>query len=496
MKTVRSLYQFIVALFVACFSWVAQPDRHGVDSAPPTNNATLQLENLALTFKRAVARQVVLFQLTLNRALGGFSIPVFGLAIEASLEERIAKSLDEMGTRFKQLDDLQKSGKTTDETVQKTVRTLEEIQTELQEMKRQRLMGLAGSGPRIRIPGRVSDECAKHLAAQFILHCERSNKLEALAESGERRTALLGVARGILGIQGKAALTTGDIPLPTTFSGELRELISEFGVARRKMMPYPIGMGTARPPRMGTRPAFGSIAMSAAIDEKVPTITFASLESHKIGGLVRLPREIDEQSIVPMGQFLARYGAIEFARAEDTWAFLADGSGTYENVSGIVKIATDNNKSVVLAAATGPHDATLANFRALRTKVNKAVLSGRFGAYYLDSTWETQLPTFKTEADPFAYVRNPDGSATLDGYPIVWTDVLEPFGTADVTSKPLAVFGALDFWLFGEHGSPRIDTSEHVFFANDQLATRFIEEVDFDYLALDAAAVLLTGAAA
>ena len=109
------------------------------------------------------------------------------------------------------------------------------------------------------------------------------------------------------------------------------------------MFPYPIGMGTARPARMGTRPAFGSIAMSAAFTELAPTITFASLESHKIGGIVRLPREIDEQSIVAMGQFLARYGAVEFARAEDTWGFLADGSGTYESVKGVVKIARDTD---------------------------------------------------------------------------------------------------------------------------------------------------------
>src|SRR5947208_13118395 len=108
-------------------------------------------------------------------------------------------------------------------------------------------------------------------------------------------------------------------------------------------------MGTARPARMGTRSAFGSIAMSAAITEKSPTLTFASLESHKIGGIVRLPREIDEQSIVSMGQFLARYGAIEFARAEDLWGFLADGGSTYETVKGVVQIARDNSKTVTLA---------------------------------------------------------------------------------------------------------------------------------------------------
>src|SRR5204862_5943963 len=172
-----------------------------------------------------------------------------------------------------------------------------------------------------------------------------------------------------LNLSTRAALTTADIPLPVEYGGQIRELISDFGVVRRHMQPYPIGMGTARPPRMGTRPTFGSVAMSAAFSEKSPTITFASLESHKIGGIVRLPREIDEQSIVAMGQFLARYGAVEFARVEDNWGFLADGSGTYESVKGVVQIARDNNKTIVLGSGkTKPSDATLADVRTLRPK--------------------------------------------------------------------------------------------------------------------------------
>ncbi len=79
-------------------------------------------------------------------------------------------------------------------------------------------------------------------------------------------------------------------------------------------------------------------------------------------------------------------------------------------------------------------------------------------------------------------------------YPIVWTDVLTPYGTSAAADSPLAVFGALSFWWMGEHGHPRIDTSEHIYFANDQLATRFIEEIDFDYAAADATAALITAA--
>jgi HK97 family phage major capsid protein len=378
--------------------------------------------------------------------------------------------------------------------------TVQALQTEQGNLRDQldqvRRCGLARFDSGTRPVGGVSDGCARHLAAGFIAHCERSGKLEALCSSSHQRDAMMGFARQTLDMSTRAALTPGDIPLPAQYSGEFRELISEFGVARRRMMRYPIGLGTARPARLGTRPAFGSIAMSAAIGEKSPTFDFASLESHKIGGIVRVPRELDEQSIVPMGQFLARYGAIEFARAEDTWAFLSDGTGTYENVKGVVRVARENGRSVILAAGkTKPSDATLDDFRGLRTKVNKAALNGKLSAYYLDSTWEARLPSFRTAAEPNVYQRLPDGSAVLDGYPVIWTDVLEPYGTAAAADKPLAVFGALSLWWMGEHGSPRMDQSEHVWFANDQLAVRFIEEIDFDYAAIDAASVLLTPAA-
>lgn len=378
-----------------------------------------------------------------------------------------------------------------------TVEALEDEQAQLKQQLQdaRRLVASRALGGHPRKANSVSEECARQLASQFIVHCERSGTLEALASRPAQRDALTTFARDVLGISTRSALTTSDVPLPVQYGSELRELISEFGVARRKMMPYPIGLGTARPARMGTRPAFASIAMSGAFPEKSPTLTFASLESHKIGGVVRLPREIDEQSIVAMGQFLARYGAIEFARAEDTWAFLADGTSTYESVKGIVQIARDNAKTVVLASTkTKPSDATLADFRNLRTKVNKAALNGRLSAYYLDSTWETQLPSFKTSAEPNVYQRLPDGTAVLDGYPIVWTDVLTPYGTSAAADQPLAVFGAMSFWWMGEHGNPRIDTSEHVWFVNDQLAVRFIEEIDFDYAASDATAALITAA--
>jgi hypothetical protein len=86
------------------------------------------------------------------------------------------------------------------------------------------------------------------------------------------------------------------------------------------------------------------------------------------------------------------------------------------------------------------------------------------------------LPS-RIEAPTLCALTSLRAGLSIISYPIVWTDVLTPYGTTADPGKPIAVFGALSYWWFGEHGAPRMDTSDHVFFQNDQLAVRFIEEI-------------------
>jgi HK97 family phage major capsid protein len=373
----------------------------------------------------------------------------------------------------------------------KNAQAVERLQSTVNTLQRARL----GSHGGARSRGKVSDEAARAFAAHFILHTARSGKLEAWCPETRTRDFLLSEARTVSGISTRTALTTSDIGLPVQYGSELIELIAEFGVARQNMRFYPMAGGTNKPPRMGTRPAFGSIAMSAPVPEKSPTLTFASLESHKLGGIVILPNEIDDQSIVPMGQFLAQYAGVEFARAEDTWAFLADGSATYEQVKGVCKIASENSKVVQLGdGLTKPSDVTLDDLRALRGLVSTACLT-KGGKYYLNATWEARLRKFNNnQNDPYVFIYRPDGTPILDGFPIVWTEVLTPYGTTAAADSNLAVFGNLNFWWFGQRRTPRIDMSSDVYFANDQLAARCLEEIDFDYNSLEAASALKTAA--
>ena len=59
---------------------------------------------------------------------------------------------------------------------------------------------------------------------------------------------------------------------------------------------------------------------------------------------------------------------------------------------------------------------------------------------------------------------------------------------------PWSLDGRTNLIIVAKRALDGIDTSEHVWFANDQLAVRFIEEIDFDYAATDATAALITAA--
>ena len=115
------------------------------------------------------------------------------------------------------------------------VKTLKEgtdkLSGDLREVRRGLLTRAAAGAPRPR--GGVSEECARHLAAQFIVHCERSDKLEALSSVSGQRDTLMTFARNTLNLTTRAALTATDINLPAQYGSEIRELISEFGVVRR-----------------------------------------------------------------------------------------------------------------------------------------------------------------------------------------------------------------------------------------------------------------------
>jgi HK97 family phage major capsid protein len=355
---------------------------------------------------------------------------------------------------------------------------------------------------RIARPGQVSEDCARHIGAIVILAANNQEKLSHL--SGSVRESLLGKSREILGITEKSALTTSDIPLPTEFGGEVVELVSAYGAARKYGTVMPLGTGTVKLPKLTTDTAFGLIASSGTVTEVSPAFAFVTFTAEKFGGLIRLPTELEEDSIVAVGQFVGRYAARQIAKSEDHNFFV--GSGAATGVNGTVKgltYSTIDNSKVTQMASTKTHysDATLANLRTLRTNVDAAALGT--SAYYMHPSFEQLLSALNASGDkpynPQAQIMgstaNPITTGpTLDGFPIRWVDIMPAYSTSVNASKVFILFGDVSFQYLGVRGGIRFDTSREAGFTTDEILIRALERFTIGLMATGAVGGLETAA--
>ena len=349
----------------------------------------------------------------------------------------------------------------------------------------------------------VSDECAQALTAVFVLDLANlKNGLEHMIPDSSARERIVGHARGIMGQETRTAMDSTTIPLPTVYVPQIIELVFKYGQARQYATVFPLGAGTVKLPRLKAGEddfvyfGAGTGGMSQAITEKRVTAEMVTFTANKAGGLIRIPYELEEDTFIPIGQFLARYIARQLAKLEDKTLFLGDGTSTYANITGIGSYCTSNTAylSQLAAGKTKPSDAVLADFRNLRGKVSSALLSGGFdAAYYINPTWEPVLRAFNQYPN-FVVFTNENGKPMFDGWPVRWTGVLQPYLTTAAPSTYCCFFGDLSYWYLGERGQPRVEVSREVFFATDEIAMRALERIDVEAMAIDAMAGLQTAA--
>jgi HK97 family phage major capsid protein len=395
------------------------------------------------------------------------------------------------------------------------VRALEknndELRGELRKQIRRAVSGTAGTG--VHWVGNqpfVTNDCARALTSVFVLEVATLGEggLTALVRDPGNRERVLSLSKQILGIETRAALTTTEIPVPTVYVPQIIELVYAYGQARQFATVFPLGAGTVKLPRLKAGEddfgylGAGTAGMSQSITERKVTAELVTFTANKAGGLIRIPTELEEDTFVPIGQFLARYIARQLAKLEDKTLFIGDGTSTYANITGIGTYC-DNNTSYRLQLAGGktkPSDATLDDFRNLRALVNPAILGNMAagaqtsGAYYLHPSYEPFLRSFNKYPN-FVVYENVNGKPTFDGWPVRWIGVSQPYGTAAAAATYMAFFGDLSYWYLGERGSVRVEVSKEVFFATDELAMRALERIDVEGMAIDAMATMKTAAA-
>jgi HK97 family phage major capsid protein len=224
------------------------------------------------------------------------------------------------------------------------------------------------------------------------------------------------------------------------------------------------------------------------LPEKSPQVNFVTFTPQKAGGIVRIPSEIDADTIVPLGQFLARYIARETARWEDTVLFTADGTSTFNTLKGVGQTAVDNGLNVQLATGkTKPSDITIADIRSMRAKVNAAAMFA--SSYYFHPSMEVLLRSFNS-ASYVPFIVGYNGQASFEGFPVRWAAALPVFDSTAHVGQIQGAFGDLSYWYLGERSSVSVETSREVFFATDELAVRALERFTVALMASDAMSAL------
>lgn len=403
---------------------------------------------------------------------------------EIDINQKLLSSLGKIEERLGKVADLETLVKKNASDYDSVTRIVGEIQKSMLDLRKLQIdsRGLAPARP-----GQVSEGCARFLGGLYLLAAVKQDRLQG--RISEQRA--LELVKEYTGIEQKTSLSTSDIPIPTQWGGEVVELVSQYGAARKWGTVFPLGAGVVKLPQLGTDTAFGLVSASAGVTAKSPTIVFVTFTPEKYGGLVTLPTELDEDSIVAVGQFLARYCARQMAKAEDQlfWA----GNGTTHGDPEGLTISTITNSKVVQQASTKTHytDATLANVRAIRGAVDAPVLGT--GAYYMHPTFEQHLAGLNTAGDK-PYNANGIGGATLDGFPIRWVDVMPAYVATAQVSKVFMLFGDASYQYLGVRKGLEIATSREAGFTTDEILVRALSRFTIGLMAVGAVAGLETAA--
>ncbi len=365
-----------------------------------------------------------------------------------------------------------------------------------------RRLGLRSGDRRQLRPGQVvTDDCAEFLGAIAITIGQRTGKLDGV--EAPVREALLSRSRSILSVSQRTALSSSDIPLPVEYSGQVVALVNDYGTARRYGTVLPLGAGTLKLPKLKTDTAFGLISQSSSVPEKSPQTEWVTFAAEKFGGLIRLPAEMAEDSIVGIGQFIASYAARQIAAVEDAVFFMNLDGSTLGAVKGLCGSTIDNSKVVQLASTkTHYSDATVGKVRELRTVPDAGAL--RMSAYYMHPSFEQLLSTFNSAGDrpynPNAQLANASAAnpfitgPTLDGFPVRWVPAMPAYSTSANVSKVFMLFGDLSYQYLGVRGQFRFDTSKEAAFTTDEILIRAIERFTIGLMATGAIGGLQTAA--
>lgn len=273
--------------------------------------------------------------------------------------------------------------------------------------------------------------------------------------------------------------TAGGFLVPHQFETTLIDLREQHGVFRRKARVVPMTSDTLSVPRRTGGLTTFWIGENTAITESQKGWDRVNLTAGKVGTLTKYSSELNEDSIINLAENLASEIAFAFSLEEDTVGFNGTGISTSGGITGItVKIDDGNHTAGIVTQGTGSTFGAivLGDFNDVVGKLPTFAEAG--AEWYCSKAFfggVMQKLIYAAGGNTVDHLTNKTGISFL-GYPVNIVQVMQKVTATDTI---VCLFGDLrQAAMFGDRRQTQIALSEHLNFAEDEIAIRGTQRFD------------------
>lgn len=278
----------------------------------------------------------------------------------------------------------------------------------------------------------------------------------------------------IVKAEGEGINPAGGFLVPQELSQAILDARDVYGAFRRRARIIPMARDTTTVARHPGGTAAFFLGENAAAQESTANPDAITLTAKKIGTLIRISNELEEDAAIDVVDYVANEIGFAFAAQEDDCAFNGDGTSAYGRMRGIGTIVLDGNHNKAKVVAAVAHNTFLTLDSTDLANLMGAVQASGIAnaAWYCSQTCFAQ--TFCRLAGGTGYLPMSlaDGVMTPHylGFPVILTQKL-PLISTTLTGKTMLAFGDMNLGgVLGQRRSITLARTAERYFDQDEIA--------------------------
>jgi HK97 family phage major capsid protein len=286
--------------------------------------------------------------------------------------------------------------------------------------------------------------------------------------------------------QSEGTNTAGGYLVPHEFSNDIIDLRETYGVFRQFSKVVPMMSETKSVPRRTGGLTVYNPAEGSQITESQKSWNQVNLVAKKFACLALYSSELDDDSMVNIGDDLAGEIAYAFSNKEDECGFNGDGTSTFFGITGVRQKLRDvdstiaNIKGLFVGSGNAYSELVLTDFNNVSGILPAYAETPRTAWFVSKKFWGSVMEKLAVAAGGVtaAEVVNGAPQRRFLGYPVVISQVMP---TTEGNSQVAALFGDLMLAsTFGDRRQITLAISTDFKFDTDQIAIRGTQRVDIN----------------